>query len=178
LARVSPEHLLLVGKVIRPHGLEGLLRIVPFSSSEEPFFNAGTVCLKRHSGETDSFSVSSVRPHKTILLMKLDGLDSVEQAEAYRGAEILVAREDLGPVEEDEYYWDELLHLEVFLDSGEYLGTLTQIIPTKANDIYVVRNGEREQMIPATREAIREIDLEGGKMVVSAMEGLLDLNED
>jgi 16S rRNA processing protein RimM len=110
--------------------------------------------------------------------MKLDGLDSVDQAEAYRGAEILVAREDLGPVDEDEYYWDELLHLEVFLDSGEYLGTLTQIIPTKANDIYVVRNGEREQMIPATREAIRKIDLEGGKMVVSAMEGLLDLNED
>jgi len=79
--------------------------------------------------------------------------------------------------EKDEYFWHELIGLRVYLASGRYLGTVEDVLPTAGNDIYVVREGKEEFLIPAVREVVQRIDLEGGKMILSEMEGLLDLNE-
>lgn len=149
----------------------------PYTDSEQPFLNAESVFLKRGSGEAEKFSVASVRPHKRVFLMEFKELHSIEEAEARRGAEVFLPEEALGPKEQDEFYWHELLGLEVFLDSGERLGKVSRIIATGANDVYVVREDKREILLPATLEVVKEVDLEKGRMVVSPMEGLLDLNE-
>jgi 16S rRNA processing protein RimM len=168
--------LLLVGKVIRPHGLEGLLRIKAYAESEASFLDAGIVILKTASGESHNFSVSSVNPHKNIFLMDVEEIDSVDKAEAYRGADIFIKKEALSR-EEDDYFWYELLGLKVYLDTGECVGRISRIIPTGGTDIYVIKKGEKEAYIPAVHEVIKEIDLENGKMTISPMEGMLDLNE-
>lgn len=108
--------------------------------------------------------------------MELEGLTSIDQAEVYRGAEILIRKEALER-EDDEYFWFELLGIRVYLDRGEYLGTISQIIPTGSNDIYVVKKGAKEILVPATYEIVEQIDLENGRMIISEIEGLLDLNE-
>ena len=120
--------------------------------------------------------MQSVRPHKNILLINLEGLDSIDQAEEFRGAEVLAEYEAIIR-EEGEYFWDELIGLKVFSDTGDYLGAISRIIPAGSNEIYVVGSGEKEIFVPATYEVVQEIDLEKGKMTISAMEGLLDLNE-
>jgi 16S rRNA processing protein RimM len=177
LSQVSPEDLLLVGKVTRPHGLDGRLRVLSFAQSEETFLRSGTVFLGTGSGETRSYNVSSIRPHKNIFLLKLKGLDSLEEAEKYRGASVFIEKDTLAHKDEEEYFWYELIGLSVHLNTGQYLGTIRQIIPTGSNDIYVVREGDREHLIPATHEVVKEIDLAQKKMIICEKEGLFDLNE-
>ena len=108
--------------------------------------------------------------------MDVEEVSSADEAEAYRGAEILVQKETVTR-EDDAFFWYELLGLNVYLDTGECLGSISQILTTGSNDIYVVKEGEKEVYIPAVHEVVREIDLENGKMIISPMEGLLDLNE-
>lgn len=176
MTQVSANSLLIVGKVIGPHGLGGLLRICSYSGSEDSFLDARTVFLESVSGEITEYAVISVRPHKNAFLMRLEGLRSRDEGEKYKGAGILISKEAITSGE-DEYFWHELLGLKVYLDTGKYLGVVSQIIPTKANDIYVIKEGDKETCVPAVYEVVKEIDIENEKMIISAMGGLLNLNE-
>jgi len=177
LSKVSPENLLLLGKVIRPHGLQGLLRIRSYAQSEESFLKAGIVFLKTGSGEIQEYQVLSVRPHKNIFLLKLKGLSSLDDAERLREAEILIREDSSGSGKDLEYFWYELIGLRVYTDTGRYIGEIRHILPTGSNDVYVVREGEKEILIPAIHDVVKEIDLADKRMIISEMEGLLDLNE-
>jgi 16S rRNA processing protein RimM len=172
-----PDNLLLVGKVSRPHGLGGLLRIWSYTESEETFLNSGKVYLRLESGQIRAHKVLSVIAHKNAFLMKLEGLHTVDAAEKCRNAAILMEKRSLQREGEDEYFWHELIGLEVYLNTGRSIGTIRHILRTGSNDIYVVQEGEKEILIPAIHDVVEEIDLDGKKMVVSEMEGLFDLNE-
>lgn len=173
---VSPDRWLLIGRVLRPHGAGGLLRIWSYASSGHSFLEAGTVFLRTEQGEVDKFKILSVKPHKNVFLMKLEGLDSLNESERYRGALIFVEKGSVSR-QEDELFWYELKGLDVYLENGEFLGSIEQIIYTGANDVYQVRRGEKEFLIPAIDEVVRKIDLEKGKMIISVLEGLLELND-
>lgn len=173
----SPENLLLAGKVERPHGLDGRLRVRSYLESEKSFLRSGTIFLKPRSGGTRAFTVSSVRPHKNAFLLTLKGLDTLKEAEEYKGAALFIERDTLVHEEKDEYFWVELIGLKVYLEKGEYIGTVHQILPTGANDVYVVRDGEKEVFVPAIHEVVKEVNLDDGKMIIAEMEGLLELNE-
>jgi 16S rRNA processing protein RimM len=164
------------GRVLRPHGLEGLLRVQSFSQSAASLLNAGKVFFKLTTGENHHLSVISARPHKNVFLAELAGLTDITQAESFRGAEIYISKDALVR-EEGEYFWFELLGLDVFSSDNEFLGVVSQIIPAGNNEIYVVKNGDREILLPAAHDVVNHIDLENGKMIISALEGLLDLNE-
>ena len=166
-----------MGKVARPHGRDGTLRIKSYAQSEESFLIAGKVFLRSSSRETREYVVSSIRPHKNILLMKLEGLNTLEEAEEYRGAAVLINRDLLPREGDEEYFWHELIGLEVYLSGGEYVGTIKHIVPTGSNDIYVVQEGKTEVLIPAIHDVVKEIDLLNNRMIISEVEGLLDLNE-
>jgi 16S rRNA processing protein RimM len=103
-------------------------------------------------------------------------VESRDQVEPYHGAEIFIRKAAVSRGE-DEYFWHELIGLEVYLETGRCLGTLEEIVSTAANDIYVVREGREEVLIPAIHEVVKTIDLEKGTMIISEVEGLLDLNE-
>ncbi len=172
----SPNSLLLVGKVIRPHGLTGLLRVWAYAGPEASFPDGETIYLRSVSGVMHEYTITSATFHKNIFLMELEGLRTIEEAEEYRGADILIRKDSLTR-EEDTYFWHELLGLEVYLDTGEYLGSISRIIPTNGNDIYIAEKGDKEVFIPAVHEVVKQIDLENRKIIISVMEGLLDLNE-
>ena len=78
---------------------------------------------------------------------------------------------------DDEYFWYELIGLRVYLETDKYIGTIRHILPTGCNDIYIVREGKTEIFIPAIHDVVKKIDLPNKKMIISEMEGLLDLNE-
>ncbi len=172
----SYRDLLPIGRVIRPHGLRGLVRIMSYSGSDEALAGGRTVYFKAVSGEMGKFTVSSAKVHKNHFLLEVAELQSIKKAEAYRGAEILAHKASFKR-EKDTYFWHELLGLTVYLETGDCLGRIIRIIPTKANDIYVVKQGETEVLIPAVIEVVKTVDLKNGKMTVSPVEGLLDLNE-
>ena len=173
----SAEKLLLAGKVVRPHGLDGRLKIRSYAQSEKSFLQSGAIFLKPRSGGPRTFTVLSVKPHKNNLLLTLKGLDSLKEAEEYRGAAVFIRRDSLVPEDKDEYFWFDLIGLKVYLNTGKYIGTIHHILPTGGNDVYVVREGETEVLVPAIHEVVKEIDLDARKMIITEMEGLLDLNE-
>jgi 16S rRNA processing protein RimM len=176
LSKVFPEALLLIGRVIGPHGLRGLLKIESYARSEDTLLTAGKIYLRQSPGKISEYEIISAVPHKGGSLIRLEGLDSGDQAEAYRGAEIFIRKVAVSR-DQDEYFWHELIGLRVYLETGRYLGTVKEILPTAGNDIYVVREGKEEFLIPAIHDVVKTIDLENGKMIISEVEGLLDLNE-
>lgn len=174
---MAPSGLLLIGKAIRPHGLGGILRAAFYVETKEIFEKEEHVFLRVPRGGIEKYTITSLASHKNYFLMALKEIDSRHRAERLRGAEILVRKEAVPRRDEGEYFWDELLGIRVFLDSGEFLGNILQVIPTEANDIYVVKTKYKEILIPGTYEVVKEVDTEKEWMIVSPMEGLLDLNE-
>jgi 16S rRNA processing protein RimM len=176
LSEVFPEALLLIGRVIGPHGVRGLLKIESYAHSEDTLLTAGRIYLKQGSGKISEYGILSAVPHKGGALIRLEGVESRDQVDSCRGAEILIRKAAVSRGD-DEYFWHELIGLRVYLETGRYLGTVEEIVSTAANDIYVVREGKEEFLIPAIHDVVKTIDLENGKMILSEVEGLLDLNE-
>jgi 16S rRNA processing protein RimM len=175
LSKRERKDLIVIGHVIRPHGVTGLLRIVSYAESRETFLEAGSVFLKTGKNELHEKAVDSIQPHRSFFHLRLSGLDSAEQAETFRGAEILIPKDSLQKEDEDEFFWHELLGMEVYLTNGEYLGVVRDIFPTGSNDVYVVEHEGREFLIPAIHQVVREIDISQKRMIISPMKGLLDL---
>ena len=175
--RVSSEDLLLLGKVVQPHGLTGLLRIRSYAQSRESFLRAEAVFLRKGSGEIHRCRIISLSPYKKYFLLKTEEIATREDAEEFRGAHILINKAPLRDEDEETFFWQDLIGLAVYTDTGNFIGDIEHVLPTGSNDVYVVRKGKREVLIPAIHDVVKEVDLTKKKMTIIAMEGLLDLNE-
>ena len=176
LSEVSSEKLLPVGKVLKPHGIKGLIRAWSYARTMQSFQHSGSIFFRQDNQEPAEYRVLDIKPHKNFFILRIEGLHNFEDADRLRGADILVDKEKLTR-NKGEYFWFELINLEVFLDTGKYLGIIKEIIPTGSNDVYVVKLNDSEFLIPAIYDVVKKIDLDKGEMIISAMDGLLDLNE-
>ena len=117
----------------------------------------------------------SVAPHgRGRLLVSLDAVDDRDAAEALVGARLIVRAGDLPPPAEGEFYYHELAGFRVETTAGEALGTIAETFPTGVNDVWVVRGGAREYLIPVIADVVRAIDRDEGRIVVEPIPGLLD----
>ena len=172
---MTGNDLVLLGKVVGTHGIRGQLRVAPFSGEFDTLLAVPSIILKGPQGEMDSFAVAAATVHGKKLLVTLKGFANINQVLHLVGRELYVQRAQLPPLEEDEYYWHDLIGLRVVTDTGRQLGRLAAIMETGSNDVYVVREGDREYLIPALADIVVKIDLAVGVMTVSPPEGLLDL---
>ena len=167
--------LIPVGKIIGTHGIKGMLKVHSFSGNLESLQAVKKVTLKAKDGKLQEFGLKSVTPHAGKLMIGLMGLDEINLVLPLVGSEICLLRSQLPITEDNEYYWSDLMGLKVITINGEELGNIVDIFETGSNDIYVVRGSEREFLIPAIADVISSVDLEGGKMLITPLEGLLDL---
>jgi 16S rRNA processing protein RimM len=173
---MAADDLILLGRVVATHGIRGQLRVVSYSGEAATLRAATTIMLAGATqGGMESFAVSSSSVHGTRMLVSLKGYDNINQVQHLVGREVYVRRSQLPALDEDEYYWHDLLGLQVVTESGQRLGQLSSIIETGSNDVYVVTDGQRECLIPALADVVVDIDLAAGTMTVSPPEGLLDL---
>jgi 16S rRNA processing protein RimM len=168
---VKKDEHLLIGKIIGVQGIKGGLKV--FSHAESPrVFEAGKyIRLRGPSAEVEGV-IRSASPYKKGIVLSLEGVDDRNQAETLIGFEIYIPREDLPELEEGTYYWADLIGLSVYTTGEEYLGRIASIIPTGSNDVYVVRDGGQESLIPALASVVIAVDLEKGTMRVNLPEGL------
>lgn len=173
----SSDRLIAVGRIVRPHGVAGTVKAITYSGSGDAFGDASSVFIKTLSGAIAEHGLLEFKPHKNAFLLLLSGVSTVEEAEAYRNAEILVRREDLKR-RPDEFFWFELIGLDVYLEDGRLLGALHEIIPTGSNDIYVVKQKTGQPIfVPAIHEVVLEVDIEGGRVIIAPLEGMLEPDE-
>jgi 16S rRNA processing protein RimM len=169
-SRRRPEpHYLAIGRVARPFGLGGELKVDLLTDYPEQLVRLRTVYL---GSEVEPWEVEGVRLHKGGALFKLSGCDDRDAADVLRGALVQIAREDAVPLEEGEYYEHQIVGMTVVEQDGTLLGKVTEIISTGANDVYVVVGPDGELLLPAIESVILEIDLDADRMVVHMMEGL------
>lgn len=172
---VEPDLLIPVGKIIGTHGVKGLLKVHSFSGNVESIQAAGKVSLRSIDGKLREYAVKSIAAHSDKFLVALDKFDNIDQVLELVGSELCLLRSQLPEPEEDEYYWCDLIGLAVETSEGESLGKIAEIFETGSSDIYVVRGGKREYLIPAIGDVIKSVDLKGGKVVITPLDGLLDL---
>ena len=172
----SSDDLILVGKVVGVHGIQGNLKVHAFAESMATYESGATIAVRRSDGLIRSMTIIWVRPHGKGLLMRLESVADRDRAEQLIGAELFADKASLPSLEEDSYYWFDLVGLRVVDTTGAVLGSLERIIPTPGNDVYVVKGkqaGEpREMLIPAVGDVVLDIDLEGGTMLVDPPDGL------
>jgi 16S rRNA processing protein RimM len=171
----TSSKLLLIGKIQATQGIRGQLRVVPFAGDASSISQLDHVMIKAPNGALESFPVVSAKAHGKRVILTLKPFDNINQVLHLVGREIYTERGHLPELPDDEFYWSDLLGLEVVTKEGEPLGELVDIIETGANDVYVVRLDGREVLIPALDDVVLSIDLEANRMTVSLPEGLLDL---
>ena len=169
--RPEPRYL-AVGRVLRPHGIRGELRVQVFTDFPEHLAEVSHVYLGPNYRR---MAIEKARLHKDRVLLKLEGIEDRNDAEMFRDQTVYVAIEDAVPLEEEEYYHFQLVGIEVVTEEGEALGEIVEVLaPPGANDVFVVHGPRGEILIPAIEEAVHEIDFDAMRMVIISMPGLLD----
>ncbi|HWI41752.1 MAG TPA: ribosome maturation factor RimM [Verrucomicrobiae bacterium] len=168
--------LFLIGKISGPHGIRGQLRVTSFSGDSDSLASAGSVLVAEPGGGMQEFRVLRAARQGKKIVLTLEGFGNINEVLHLVGREVYVPREMMPPLDEGEYYWQDLIGLQVRTADGQVLGRLREIIATGSNDVYVVREeGGREYLIPALEDVVDEVDLEQGTMTVTPPEGLFDL---
>jgi len=170
------EDLVLVGRVTAAHGIRGGLKIHAYSESVALFRIGEGIMTALPDGSICTMTVGWTKPQGRKFLMGFESLTDRDQAEGLVGSLLFIDKSRLPALEEDTYYWSDLLGLNVYDPAGALLGRLDEVIPTPGNDVYVVKGNidgrEREMLIPAIGDVILSIDIAGGTMVVDPPEGL------
>jgi 16S rRNA processing protein RimM len=169
---------LIVGKILRPHGVRGELKVDVRTRYPEWLAEQVELYLGRDQHDVESatrYEVKSIRHHRQHMLITLDGINSREEADLHRDKYVLIRLDQAMPLEEGEFYTFQLIGIAVYTNAGEYLGDLVDIMETGANDVYILKGSPRgEILIPDTDEVIEEIDIDERKMTINPIPGLLD----
>jgi 16S rRNA processing protein RimM len=169
------EELIPVGKIIAPHGIKGQMKLHSYSGNAGSLSVVRSVTLKSPAGTLHEYAVTCFKANSGKFIIGLQDIDDINLVQPFLGNEVCLTRGQLPGLEEDEYYWSDLIGLQVFTDDGTLLGTVADIFETGSSDIYVVRDGEREYLIPAIADVIKTVDTAGGKIIITPLDGLLDL---
>lgn len=164
-----PEQYLEVGKVTSTHGVMGEVRVQPWADSPEFLCQFKTLYVDEAHWP---IKVERARVHKNMVILKLEGIIDVPSALSMRNAVLYIDRAD-AKLPKGSFFLADLMGLEVRdAQSGKVLGKIADIMNLPANNVYVVRGGERELLIPAVPQFIAETNVEGGYLRVNMMEGL------
>lgn len=161
-----------VGKIVNTHGLKGEVKIIPWTDYPEVFEDIKEIYLP----DGTKLKLKGVKYQKNNIIVKLEGINYIDEAEKLKGKVITADREFLGELEEGVYYVADLIGLSVVTADGEEIGKISDVLRTGANDVYEVkREGAKDLLIPVIDSVVKEVDIEGGRVLVELMEGLLDL---
>ena len=153
-----------LGRVTKIRGLKGELVIIPSSEKTERFSQLQEVYLTK--AESGRYTIVTVRKHQNKILMTLKGIDTPEKAQMLVGSTVEMPVEQLPNLAQDEYYWHDLVGLEVFGQDGQFIGRVDKILANPGNDILSVSENEKLYYIPASKMAVKAVDLRNRKITV------------
>jgi 16S rRNA processing protein RimM len=165
------NEMVVMGRIGVPYGVQGWVKIQTFTQNLDSLLDYPHWYLgKSASGKVDDWrqcEVESARVHSSSLIAKFAGCDDRNAAFALKSQDIAVPRDDLPATAEDEYYWSDLIGLQVDNLEGLHFGQVQELLATGANDVLVVKNEEgRQRLIPFTNDAIKQVDITAGKLLV------------
>ncbi|MBO5657542.1 MAG: 16S rRNA processing protein RimM [Agathobacter sp.] len=169
------EQYFRVGVITSTHGVRGEVKVYPTTDDPQRFKKLKKVILDTGKQQLD-MEIASVKFFKNMVILKFKGIDNINDVEKYKQADLLVHRDQAVPLKEGEYFIADLIGLKGTTDEGEDIGTLSDVIQTGANDVYVftMENG-KELLVPKIPVCIKEVDVAKGTILVHLLPGLKDL---
>ncbi|MCG3090125.1 ribosome maturation factor RimM [Sporosarcina cyprini] len=165
-----------VGKIVNTHGIRGEVRVISRTDFPEERYAVGSKLALFLPNEKKplTLTVATHRRHKNFDLLTFEGHMNINDVEKYRDGILKVSEEQLGDLEEGEFYYHEIIGCTVFTDSGEELGKVTEILETGSNDVWTVTPEKgKPHYIPYIEDVVKEVDIEEKKIIIEPMEGLL-----
>ncbi len=170
------EELLQVGVITTTHGVRGEVKVFPTTDDPARFKNLKQVIVDTGKEKLE-LKITGVKFFKNRVILKFEEIGNINEAEKYCKKSLYVTRENAVELNEGEYFIADLIGLRAFSDEGEELGELRDVIQTGANDVYVVgEEGKADLLVPAIKECIKKIDLAGGRMEIHLLPGLKEAN--
>lgn len=162
-----------IGQIVNHFGIKGMVKVNPFTDDITKFEKLKSILMEKN-GKLISIEIETVKYSKNQVLLKLKGINTIEEAEMYRGCYLKVARKDTEKLPENTYFIADLLGVNVYTDEEILLGTVEDIYNSGANDIYVIRNANGKQiLLPAIKEVIKQVDVEQEKIIVHLINGII-----
>ena len=163
---------MLIGKVVGIHGIKGTNKLRSYAESLSVFTPGRSILVRDLRGREANYEIHWVKPHTGTPLVSFKGITNRDQAKTLIGAELFIPQSELPELDEDTYYWYDLIGIEVVTTTGEFLGWIESIIETGSNDVYVVKSNKKEVLVPALESVVLDIDLAHKRMRVDLPEGL------
>ena len=167
------KEFLEIGQIVNSYGIKGFAKVVPFTDDITRFEKLKTVYVE-YKNKLEELTIQEVKYHKNLILLKIKGIDTIEEIEKYRNCYLKINRKDAVKLPEDTYFIVDLIGLEVFDEEENLLGTIVDVFPTGSNDVYVVKDELGKQiLLPAIGSVIKKVDIPNKKMKVNLIEGLV-----
>lgn len=161
-----------IGKIVNTHGVRGEIKVVPWTDDPLFFDDLEWVYVK-NGAALDKKNIEFVKYQKNNVILKLKGIETVNDAERLKNRILVTDREVIGPLPQDTYFICDLIGLEVKTEDDEMLGTIDDVMSTGSNDVYIVKDKmNRELLIPALKEVVLEVNLNDEYVIVKLPEGL------
>ncbi|MDO9516241.1 MAG: ribosome maturation factor RimM [Syntrophales bacterium] len=161
--------LLEIGKIVKLSGLKGRLKVLSYCDPAQGLEDLASVFVGEDIEHAVLLNVRYLRVKGGSFSLELEGIEGLEAAGELVGQSVFIPRDRLP---DGEYYWEDIIGLDIVTEEGRRLGRITAILPTGSNDVYICNDGEGETLIPAFDDVVQEIDIEKGLMVVRLPEGL------
>lgn len=166
------ENLLEIGQIVNYYGIKGFLKVVPYTDDITRFDDLKKVYIEKNK-KLQEMEIEEVKYHKNLVLLKLKGIDDINQTSEYKNCLIKIDRKDAVELPEDTYFIVDLIDIEVYTDEDKFLGKIVDVFPTGSNDVYVVKDELGKQvLLPAIGDVIKNVDIANKKMIVHLIEGL------
>ena len=167
------DDMLRIGVVTSPHGVHGEVKVFPTTDDPGRFKQIGSLVVETSSGSFP-MDVEGVKYFKNMVILKLSGIHTMDEAEQYRKAELLIRRSQSAPLKENEYFIGDLLEMSVFLEDGTRYGVLTDVLKTSgANDVYeITREDGTKILIPMIPDVVLRVEVAEKSMTVRLLPGL------
>lgn len=167
------QEFLEIGKIVNSYGIKGFMKVVPYTDDITRFNQLKNIYIEKNSKRIP-FRIEKVKYQKNLVLLKLEGINDINDIEQYKNCYIKIDRKDAIKLPKDTYFITDLIGLEVYTDENILLGNVIDIFPTGSNDVYVVKDELGKQvLLPAISEVIQSIDLKNKKIVVHLIPGLI-----
>ena len=170
--RMRPKYL-TVAQLHGPHGLAGEMEATSLTDFPERFKKGERLYPNPPIVGMESLAIESVESRPKGLIFKFEGIDSRSEAEKIAGRVLMVPADEAVELSEDEFWVHDIVGMDVYTIDGEHLGTVTEVLRTGSNDVYVVE-GTKEYLIPATKEIVKDISIKDRKIVIEPIPGLLE----
>lgn len=163
------DSLLEVGQIVNSYGIKGFFKVVPFVDNIEQFKNF----KKLYMQNKQELDVEEIKFSKNLVLVKVKGIETIEEAVKLKNLYLYVKREDI-KLEEGSHFIVDLIGLEVYTEEGKLLGILKEVLQPGANDVYIVENEEKKQiLLPVIPDVVKDIDIPNKKIIVHLIDGLI-----